>query len=67
MTSIGYRSMLETATLYPKKKHFKKILTYIQKFEEIETFDPQLFKLIIDIGIQQKYPVLLGKSVKHFI
>lgn len=30
--SIAYRSMLETVALYPKKKHFKKILDHMERY-----------------------------------
>jgi hypothetical protein len=31
-----YKSLMETLTLYPKKKHFKKLAAYIREHEEIE-------------------------------
>lgn len=29
LTTFGYKSLLETLSLYPKKKHFKKVITYL--------------------------------------
>ena len=67
LTYHGYRSLLETLVLEPKKKHFKKVLAHIIEHEPKDKVDPVLISLIVRIGIDQKYPVLLGKTMKHFM
>lgn len=67
VTYHGYRSLLETLVLEPKKKHFKKVLAHLIEHEPKEKLDPVLISLIVRIGIDQKYPVLLGKTMKHFM
>jgi hypothetical protein len=47
----GYRSLLETLVLNPKKKHFKKVLAHLQEFEPKEKVDPLIINLIVRIGI----------------
>lgn len=37
-----YKSLLETLTMRPKKKYFKKISEYIRKREDVKTMKPQL-------------------------
>ena len=39
----------------------------MQEFEEKENVDHHLINLIIKIGIEEKYPVLLGQSMKFFL
>lgn len=65
--SIAYRSLLETVALYPKKKHFKKILDHMELYQDREGVDSDLIDLITFIGIENKYPILLGATMKHFL
>lgn len=51
LTYFGYRSLLETLVLMPKKKHFKKVVQHLITFEKKENVDPSLITLIIKIGI----------------
>jgi hypothetical protein len=67
LTTFGYKSLLETLVLYPKKKHFKKVLAYLKEFEKKEILNDELINLIVQIGIDQKYPVLLGTNMKYFM
>ena len=62
-----YKSLLQTMTVRPKKKHFKKIVEYIQKIEKIEEVRPQLLDHVINVGIDHKYPVTLGKIIRDLI
>lgn len=62
-----YRSLLETLTMRPNKKHFKKIVAYIRQCEKKEDVDPMLIDQIVSIGIDQRYPVTLGQLVRDFI
>jgi hypothetical protein len=67
LTYFGYKSLLETLVLNPKKKHFKKVVAHMIEFEEINNVDPELINLMVKIGIEEKYPVFLGKTLKHFL
>lgn len=67
LTYFGYKSLLETLVLDPKKKHLKKVVAHLSQFEPKDKVDPQLITLIVKIGIEQKYPVLLGKAMKFFM
>lgn len=67
MTYFGYRSLLETLTINPKKKHFKKIVQHMLQFENKEVIDEDLIALLIRIGINQKWPVTLGRVVKQIL
>ena len=60
-----YRNLLETLTLKPKKKHFKKLIEYIRKHEK--DVKPQLLDQVIRVGIDHQYPVTLGKAIRDFI
>jgi len=46
-----YQNMLQTLNVRPKKKHFKKILAYIRKFESVDKVKPVLIDQIIQVGI----------------
>ena len=67
VTYFGYKSLLESLMLQPKKKHFKKVVEHMLKFEKKELVDPFLINLIIKIGIDQQYPVFLGQTMKFFL
>lgn len=65
--SAVYRSLLETVALHPKKKHYKKIIQHMLQFEDKDNVDPELIELLTFIGIDQKYPVLLGVTMKYLL
>ena len=60
LTFFGYKSLLETLILDPKKKHLKKLITYLMTYEDKTKIDPEIYNLIVKVGIEGKYPVLLG-------
>jgi len=62
-----YRSLLETMSINPKKKHFKKICEYVRKHEKIEDVKPVLLDHIINVGIRHGYPITLGQFVRDLI
>ena len=51
MPRQGYVSLLQSAAIQPKKKHFKKILQYLVSNEKPAEVDPELIDLITFIGI----------------
>ena len=67
LSSPAYRSLLETVALHPKKKHFKKVLEHMFAYEDKKNVDGKLIDLITFIGIEQKYPVLLGTTMKFML
>lgn len=46
-----YKSLFETLTMRPKKKHFKKVTEYLRKHEDVKTMKPQLLDQMIEVGI----------------
>lgn len=62
-----YRSLFETLTMRPNKKHYKKIVAYIRKFEDRETVSPLLIDQMVSVGMELKYPVTLGQLVRDLI
>lgn len=62
-----YRSLLETVALNPKKKHFKKIIEHLISYQDKTQVDPALLELISYIGIDQRFPVLMGQTFKYFL
>lgn len=62
-----YRSLMETVALYPKKKHFKKIIQHMIQYEDRDNVDPAMLELLVFIGIDQKYPVLMGQTMKYLL
>lgn len=62
-----YLSLLQSVALNPKKKHFKKIVQYLILHEKAKDVDVELIDLITFIGMDQKYPVLLGSTLKFMI
>lgn len=62
-----YKSLLETVALYPKKKHLKKIVEHLIKYEGPEHTTPETIDLIIRICIDQKLPVFLGQTMKYLM
>jgi hypothetical protein len=39
LTYFGYKSLLETLLLFPKKKHFKKVVAHLLQFEDKNLVD----------------------------
>lgn len=62
-----YRSLLETMALYPKKKHFKKIMQHIIHYQNKENVTGDMMRLLIQVGIDQGYPIQLGHNMKYFL
>ena len=60
-------SLLQSVALQPKKKHFKKILQFLVLNEKPEDVPSDLIDLVTFIGIDQKYPVLLGSTMKYLL
>ena len=46
LSNLLYKSLLETAAIHPKKKHFKKIISHIIQTEKPEDVDPQILEMI---------------------
>lgn len=67
LTYFGYKSLLETLQLFPKKKHFKKVVAHLLQFEDKKLVDPHIISMVVKIGIEQKYPVFLGQTLKFMI
>lgn len=67
MPTDGYKSLLQTVSLHPKKKHLKKIIQHLQQCVEPKDVDPELIDMIVTIGIDSQYPILLGHKMKHYI
>jgi len=65
-----YRSLLESVALHPKKKHFKKIVEHMiesQYNENSAQIPGDIIDLVVTIGIEQKYPVYIGQSLKTML
>lgn len=67
MPEQAYKSLLQSVALQPKKKHFKKILQYVVLNEKPENVSSDLIDLITYVGIDQKYPILLGSTMKYLL
>ena len=67
LTYFGYKSLIETLILKPKKKHFKKIVYHMLEFEDKSNVDQELLSQIIRIGIREKWPVTLGRVMKQLL
>ena len=46
-----YKNLLDTLGMMPKKKYFKKIVEYIQKYENEKEVQPLMLDQIISLGI----------------
>jgi hypothetical protein len=51
VTYFGYKSLLETLVLDPKKKHLKKVIAHLSEFEAKDKVDSSIINLIVKIGI----------------
>lgn len=67
MPKQAYMSLLHSVALRPKKKHYKKIIQYMVLNESPAELDSDLINLVTEIGIDQKYPVLLGSTIKYLL
>lgn len=67
LSYFGYKSLLETLIISPKKKHFKKVVSYILRFETPESLDPELIDMMVRLSIDQKYPIFMGQTLKHLL
>ena len=67
MPTEGYISLLETLALHPKKKHLKKIIQHIIRTQKPEDVDAEVIDMITFVAIDQKYPVLIGNTLKYFL
>jgi len=54
-------------TVIPKKKHFKKIVDYLVKYENVNRIPQHLINQIINVGISNQYPETLGQYMRDFI
>lgn len=62
-----YQSLLETLALKPKKKHYKKLIQHIIDFKAKDKVEPKLIDMLIRVGIDQRYPTLLGHTMKFLL
>lgn len=62
-----YLSLLHTVTVIPKKKHFKKIVDYLVKYEDVNRIPQNLINQIINVGIANQYPETIGQYMRDFI
>ena len=51
----------------PTKKHFKKVVAYIRKFNEPKDISPKIIDQIVSIGIEMQIPNTLGQLVRDII
>jgi len=65
--NILLSDLLETATLYPKKKYYKRILEYILETENPADLEPKVIDKIVDVGILGGYPILLGNTLEAMV
>lgn len=65
--SALYLNLLETAALYPKKKHYKRIIAYIKETEKPSSIDPVVIDKLTDVGIMAGYPVLVGSMLVEMV
>ena len=67
LSSSVYRSLLETLALHPKKKHYKKIIEHMLAYADKQALDGDLLDLAVYIGVEAKYPVYLGQTMKFWL
>jgi hypothetical protein len=53
--------------LYPKKKHFKKIMQHVIHYQNKDQVSGDLMRLLVQVGIDQGYPIQLGHNMKYFL
>mmetsp|Transcript_4313 Transcript_4313/g.7289 ORF Transcript_4313/g.7289 Transcript_4313/m.7289 type:complete len:464 (-) Transcript_4313:184-1575(-) len=62
-----YHSLLETLTVRPKKKHYKKLVEYLLKHEKEENVSPMVLDHLTQVAINLNYPLTIGKYMRDFI
>lgn len=62
-----YSSLFQTLAIRPKKKHYKKVISYIKKVEDKARVSTELIDLVMNVGITHQYPVTLGQTVRDMI
>ena len=62
-----YKSLLQTLMIKGKKKHFKKVVSYIMKVEPASHVTPMLIDQILKVGINNIYPITLGQRMRDMI
>lgn len=62
-----YRSLLQSLMIKGKKKHFKKLVSYIYKVEPASRVSPLLIDQLVAVGINNQYPITLGQVVRDMI
>mmetsp|Transcript_27436 Transcript_27436/g.41712 ORF Transcript_27436/g.41712 Transcript_27436/m.41712 type:complete len:307 (-) Transcript_27436:463-1383(-) len=67
LSHLIYKNLLETESLVPKKKHYKKIAAYLKAHEKPSNVKPQTIDMLIQTGIDQKYPLTLGQIVRDLV
>ena len=67
MHPMIYDNLLYTMSLRPKKKHMKKLVKFLIDHENSQNITPELINNLIDFGIENKYPIVLGKFVRDLI
>jgi hypothetical protein len=60
-----YSSLLGTLALKPKKKHLKKVIAHMEKYNYKPTRDQ--VAMIAQICMMEDWPILLGTTMKTFI
>ena len=58
---------METIAVRPKKKHFKKVIEYMRKHEDMKTISADLVDQIISVGIGLRVPDTLGQYVRDLV
>jgi len=67
MPEQAYGSLLQSVALNPKKKHYKKILQFLVLHEKPAEVTSEPIYMITFIGIDQKFPFLLGSTMKYLL
>lgn len=67
MPKQAYISLLQSVSIQPKKKHYKKIIQFMVLNESANELSSDLIDMLTFIGIDQKYPVLLGSTMKFLL
>lgn len=62
-----FRSLLETVTMKPKKKHYKKIIAYLTEKEDPKALSPELLSQMVTVGIELGLPETVAKMMRDLI
>lgn len=60
-------SLLETVTMRPKKKHYKKIIAYLTEHKDPKALTPELLSQMVSVGIELGLPETVAKMVRDLI